>query len=109
MVKDVDFITEFGFCRTIYWNFIRFGPSPKKLCEENLDCETLMLVVDYQQNLSIELSESTTTTVFGGNVVQIAQFPAVVFFRRSMESTVEKASITFFSDDLGHDHQQGKN
>ena len=65
-----------------------------------------MLVVDYQQNLSIELSESTTTTVFGGNVVQIAQFPAVAFFRQSLDSPDKKASITFVSDDLGHDHQQ---
>ena len=78
----------------------------KKLCEQNLDSETIMLVVDYQQNLTIELSESTTTTVFGGNAVQIAQFPAVAFFRRSLECPVEKASLNFFSDDLGHDHQQ---
>ena len=78
----------------------------KKLCEEHLDTNTLMLVVDYQQNLTVELSESTTTTVFGGNSVQIGQFPVVVFFRRSTERPVEKASITFFTDDLGHDHQQ---
>ena len=41
----------------------------KKLSEEQLDTDTLMMVVDYQQNLTVELSESTTSTVFGGNVV----------------------------------------
>ena len=53
----------------------------KKLAEANLDCHTLMIVEDYQQNLTVELAETTTSTVFGANVVQIAEFPAVVFFR----------------------------
>ena len=53
----------------------------KKLAEENLDCDTLMLVEDYQMNLTVELAETTTSTVFGANVVNIAEFPAVVFYR----------------------------
>ena len=39
-------------------------------------------------------------------MVQIAEFPAVVFFRLEEGGPVQKATITFFSDDLGHDHQQ---
>ena len=78
----------------------------KKLAETNLGCDTLMLVEDYQQNLTVELAETTTSTVFGANVVQIAEFPAVVFFRMEEGGPVHKASITFFSDDLCHDHQQ---
>ena len=78
----------------------------KKLAEANLGCQTLMLVEDYQQNLTVELAETTTSTVFGANVVQIAEFPAVVFFRLENGGPVLKSSITFFSDELGHDHQQ---
>ena len=78
----------------------------KKRAEENLDCDTLMLVEDYQQNLTVELAETTTSTVFGANVINIAEFPAVVFYRQEEASPVQKACITFFSDDLSHDHQQ---
>ena len=78
----------------------------KKLAEENLCCDTLMLVEDYQQNLTVELAETTTSTVFGANVVNIAEFPAVVFYRQDEAFPVQKACITFFSDDLSHDHQQ---
>ena len=67
----------------------------KKLAETNLDCDTLMLVEDYQQNLTVELAETTTTTVFGANVVQIAEFPAVVFFRLEEGGLVKKASRNF--------------
>ena len=35
-------------------------------------------------------------------------FPAVVFSKTGEEAAVEKATITFFSDDLGHNHQQVK-
>ena len=37
----------------------------KKLAEENLASDTSMLVEDYQQNLTVELAETTTSTVFG--------------------------------------------
>ena len=67
----------------------------KKLAETNLDCDTLMLVEDNQQNLTVELAETTTTTVFGANVVQIAEFPAVVFFRLEEGGLVQKASHNF--------------
>ena len=78
----------------------------KKLAEENLCCDTLMLVEDYQQNITVELAETTTSSVFGANVVNIAEFPAVVFYRQDEAAPVRKACITFFSDDLSHDHQQ---
>ena len=78
----------------------------KKLAEENLRCDTLLVVEDYQQNLTVELAETTTSTVFGANVVNIAEFPAVVFYRQEEAEPVQKACITFFSDDLNHDHQQ---
>ena len=44
--------------------------------------------------------------MFGANVVNIAQFPAVLFYRLEADAPVQKACITFFSDDLSHDHQQ---
>ena len=72
----------------------------KKLAEENLCCDSLMLVEDYQQNLTVELAETTTSTVFGANVVNIAEFPTVVFYRQDEASPVEKACITFFSDEI---------
>lgn len=68
----------------------------KKLAETNIDCDTLMLVEDYQQNLTVELAATTTSTVFGANVVQIAEFPAVVFFRLEEGGPVQKASHNFF-------------
>ena len=46
----------------------------KNLAEANLDCHNLMIVEDCQQNLTDELAETTTSTVFGANVVQMAEF-----------------------------------
>ena len=78
----------------------------KKLAEESLKVDSILIVDDYQMNLTVELAETTTTTVFGANNILIAIFPVVVMFRRAETGLVEKATITFFSDDISHDHQQ---
>jgi hypothetical protein len=77
----------------------------KKLAEESLKVDTILIVDDYQMNLTVELAETTTSTVFGSNNILIAIFPVVVMFRREETDPVEKATITFFSDDISHDHQ----
>ena len=78
----------------------------KKLAEESLKVGSILFVDDYQMNLTVELAETTTSTVYGANNVLIAIFPVVVMFRREETGPVEKATITFFSDDILHDHQQ---
>ena len=78
----------------------------KKLAVESLKVYTICIGDDYQMNLTFELAESTTSTLFGANNILIAIFPVVVMFRRVETDPVEKATITFFSDDISHDHQQ---
>ena len=81
----------------------------KRLCEKNLAYGTIMLVTDYQQNLTVELSSTPTSTVYGANQVNVMVFPCVVYWRDTWENNVtKKGTITFVSDDLLHDHQQVK-
>ena len=65
-----------------------------------------MLVDDYQQNLTVELSSTPTSLVYGANQVNTMIFPIVVYYKESEEECTKKSTITFVSDDLHHDHQQ---
>ena len=76
-------------------------------CEMALAPGTLMLVDDYQQNLTVELSSTPTPTpVYGANQVNTMIFPIVVYYKESEAECTKKSTITFVSDDLHHDHQQ---
>ena len=78
----------------------------KRLCEASLTLGTIMLVDDYQQNLTVELSSTPTSSVYGANQVNVMIFPIVVYYKKSVNEPTKKATITFISDDLSHDHQQ---
>ena len=78
----------------------------KKICEENLRSDSLMLCSDYQQNISVALESQPTGSVFGGNTVQVAVFPIVAYFKHVEGGPTKKAEIIFVSDDLGHDREQ---
>ena len=47
----------------------------KKVCERSLALGTVMIVDDYQQNLTIELSSTPTSTVYGANKCNVMVFP----------------------------------
>ena len=53
----------------------------KCLCEKNLAYGTFVHVIDYQQNLTVELSSTPTSTVCGANQVNVMVFPCVVYWR----------------------------
>ena len=78
----------------------------KKICESNIQLGTVMILSDYQQNLTIELSTTPTSTVYGANQINVAIFPTVLYYKREGEAIRRKSTITFISDDLVHDHQQ---
>ena len=67
---------------------------------------TLLLGDDYQQNLTVELGSTPTSSAYGANQTNVAIFPMVVYYRKEGMESTSKASITFFSDDLSHDHHQ---
>ena len=76
--------------------------------QESLVPGTIMMVDDYQQNLTIELSSTPTSSVYGANQVNVMVFPIVVYWKEVEGELSKKATITFVSDDLQHDHQQVK-
>ena len=78
----------------------------KKICESNIQLGTVMILSDYQQNLTIELSTTPSSTVYGANQINVAIFPTVLYYKREGEAIRRKSTITFISDDLVHDHQQ---
>ena len=78
----------------------------KKLWQENLKLGTLLFVDDYQQNLTVELGATPTSSAYGANQTNVAIFPVVAYYLKEGAESTSKASITFFSDDLAHDHQQ---
>ena len=61
----------------------------KKLAEESLKVDSILIVDNYQMNLTVELAETTTSTVFGANNILIAIFPVVVMFCRVETDSVE--------------------
>ena len=76
----------------------------KKICKSNIQLGTVMILSDYQQNLTIELSTTPTSTVYGANQINVAIFPTVLYYKREGEAIRRKSTITFISDDLVHDH-----
>ena len=78
----------------------------KRVLEANIGPGTLMQLDDYQNNITVELGSTTTSTAYGGNQVHIAVFPVVLCWREEEGGPLRKATITFLSDDLHHDHQQ---
>ena len=78
----------------------------QNICESNIQLGTVMILSDYQQNLTIELSTTPTSTVYGANQINVAIFPTVLYYKREGEAIRRKSTITFISDDLVHDHQQ---
>ena len=79
----------------------------KRVFERNLQPGTFLQVNDYQNNLTVELEATPTSTAYGGNKINIMVFPIVAYWAEEGKPT-QKASIIFVSDDLGHDHQQVK-
>ena len=53
----------------------------KKLWQENLKVGTLLLVDDYQQNLTVELGLTPTSSTYGANQNNVTIFPVVVYYR----------------------------
>ena len=78
----------------------------KKITVENLAYGTLCLVADYQQNLTVQLSATPTSTAYGANQTNVCVYPIAVYYRPHPDKEVVKGSITFASDDLLHCHQQ---
>jgi hypothetical protein len=75
----------------------------KKLFEENLDDSTILLLSDYQQNISLQMGSTATGSVFGPNQLNFAVFPVVCYWKEGQET--KKGTVTYISDDLRHDHQ----
>ena len=71
----------------------------------NIKPGSLLILDDYQQNLTIELGSTPTSSVYGANQTNVMVFPAVLYYKRKHDDKVSKASVTFVSDDFNHDHQ----
>ena len=78
----------------------------KRIMEHNIKPGSLLILDDYQQNLTIELGSTPTSSVYGANQTNVMVFPAVLYYKREQDNKRSKASVTFVSDDLNHDHQQ---
>ena len=85
---------------------LRKDIEAKKVCERSLALGTVMIVDDYQQNFTIELSSTPTSTVYGANQCNVMVFPLVLYYKVHSDQPTEKATVIFVSDDLQHDHQQ---
>ena len=48
---------------------------------ESLKAGDIITVEDYQMNVSVELSEAPTTSIFGANQLALTLYPIIVFFR----------------------------
>ena len=93
----------------------------------SLEVGDIVTVEDYQMNMSVELSEAPTTSVFGSNQLAVTLYPLIVFYRDPTVSNVQpgdapegdgdgighgaraggdgdikKAAIAFISDDRVH-------
>ena len=77
-----------------------------KVTAENLGPDAVMMIEDYQQNISLTHQEETTTAHFSVNITQIACFPCIVKFKVEGEEKARKGGIVFLSEDRKHDHQQ---
>ena len=78
----------------------------KRVLEKSLSPGEVLIVDDYQQNQTLGLGATPTSTVYGANQVNVMEFPLVAYWREQGKEAVSKATITFVSDDLLHDHQQ---
>ena len=78
----------------------------KRVTETSLSPGQVLIVDDYQQNQTIELGATPTSTVYGAKQTNVMEFPLVAYWREQGKEAVSKATITFVSDDLLHDHQQ---
>ena len=74
----------------------------KKLWRDNLKVGTLLLVDDYQHNLTVELGSTPTSSAYGANQTNVTFFPVVLYYRKEGLESISKASITFYSDDPFH-------
>jgi hypothetical protein len=72
-------------------------------CEALCAVTDILTVEDYQMNLPVQLSQMTTSMIYGTNTKQISMYPLVVKFRRSPDGQVETAAIIFLSEGGFHD------
>ena len=63
------------------------------MCESALAPGTIMIVDDYQQNLTVELSATPTSFVYGANQVNVMVFPIVVYYKAVEGEETKKATI----------------
>ena len=56
--------------------------------EHNIKPGSLLILDDYQQNLTIELGSTPTSSVYGANHTNVMVFLAVLYYKREHDNKV---------------------
>ena len=79
-------------------------------CKSNsqnlIPLKEILTVEDYQMNLEIIHVEATTSSFFGGNVLQIACYPVMIKFKLEENGLTLKGGLFFITEDNKHDYHQ---
>ena len=74
----------------------------------SLEVGDIVTVEDYQMNMSVELSEAPTTSVFGSNQLAVTLYPLIVFYRDPTVSNVQPGDTPEGDGDgIGHGARAG--
>ena len=66
---------------------------------ESLKAGDILTVEDYQMNVSVELSEAPTTSIFGANQLALTLYPIIVFFRDPDAGSGRVTNVPLACDD----------